>query len=253
MIFDMHEPHFVEAHISGLWDAPRGRWVALLKTAARAADVITVTEFTQDPTGDWVPEGFAKVHFTGLGRNECAIFYRIDTFPRALERWCIPISKTPYALGSGKVRPRVHLLGVELEHHTGRKVNIEVFHTPSAIEGRNALIRGVRRTKALLECFSSIQTHKRAELRGEANLLAADWNLNLKLAWVRALLKVRLRGWHSAWRKMPSDGSHGERLIDGVRVSRQLRVLGTSRLANSFAPFDHRMVLTVIGWRPTKR
>lgn len=245
------QPHFTQVHISGLWDAPHDRWVALIKSAVRTgADIITITEFTQSPLKGWLPEGFQILHFTGDGRNECAILYRTSVFRPSKQRpWCIPISKTPYALGSGKVRPRVHLTGIELEHaETGNLVNVEVFHTPSAIEGRNALIRGVRRTKAMLECLSSIAAHRKAELRGEANILAADWNLNLRLVWVAALLRARLRGFRNAWRVLPKGGSHGKRLIDGIRVSKKLRVIGSSRLASLIRPFDHRMVITELAW-----
>jgi hypothetical protein len=245
---NMREPHFTEVHLSGLWDAPRPRWVALIKAAAYEADVITITEFTQLPIGAWTPDGFELIYYPGQGRNECAILYKTKTFPRVLDRWCIPISRTPYALGSGKIRPRIHLLGAELEHVSGERANIEVWHAPSAIEGKNGLIRGVRRVKALFEALTAINLHRKAELRGEANVLAADWNLNLKRPWVAALLRAKLRGLRNAWRIWPQGGSHGDRLIDGIRVSRKLRIVGSSRLAKPFAPFDHRMVMTELAW-----
>lgn len=240
---------FNHTHVSGLWDAPRERWLVLLKSVFRDSDVVTVTEFTQSPIGEWLPEGWAKIHVDGAGRNECAIFYRLDTWA-PVERWCIPISKTPYALGSGKVRPRVHLLGAALRHvKSGRVVNFEVFHTPSAIEGKNGLIRLVRRSKAMLECLSAISLHRRADLKGEPVVLAADWNLNLKLVWVQAFLRARLRRLRSAWKRpLPDDGSHGKRLIDGIRISKHLRAIGRgSRLRSLIRPFDHRSVTTVLG------
>jgi hypothetical protein len=242
---------FVHTHLSGLWDASKDRWAVVLRAALSGTDILTITEWTQKPLGpEWFKDhGFTLVEFTGYGREECAIAVRDTTF-KVTDRWCIPISKTAYALGSGKIRPRVHLAGVELEHRdSGHVLNVEVFHTPSAIEGRNSLIRGVKRVRALMECFSAIRAHRKTELAGEPVLLAADWNLNLKLPWVAALLKVQLRGLRSAWKRpFPKDGSHGKRLIDGVRISRKLRALGKgSRLRGRFAPFDHRMVRTVLG------
>lgn len=252
MIGTMPERDFTHIHVSGLWDAPRARWIALLKSAMRIADVITVTEFTQDPTHGWLPDGWSKVHFSGAGRNECAIFWKQSTFRTTRESpWIIPISKTPYALGSGKIRPRVHLLGLELEHiATGKTANFEVFHTPSAIEGHGGLVAGVRRTRAMLECLSAVNIHRKTELKGEATVLSADWNLNLKLPWVQAFFRSRLRGFRSAWRRpLPSQGSHGKRLIDGPRFTNKLKLSRSSRLAGIFRPFDHRMVITEFAFR----
>lgn len=238
---------FTHAHISGLWDARDRLWRIALSQAIKAgADVITVTEFTLDPIE--APKGWTKIHFSGEGRKECAIFF--DNSVWALtERWCIPISKTLYALGSGKIRPRVHLVGVELVHRaSGEILNVEVYHAPSAIEGGKGLVNGVRRVKAALECFAAIRAHRRRELKGEASILAADWNLDLRKAWVRALLKTRV-GLRNGWGKLPRDGTRGKRIIDGVRyTAKHVRAIGGTRLGPQTPTFDHRMVLTRFGW-----
>lgn len=248
---------FAHTHVSGLWDASKFRWADVLRAALRDSDIVTITEWTQTPLDPaWFKDrGFTLVRFDGdIGRTECAIAVKDATF-KVTDRWCIPISKTLYALGSGKIRPRVCLAGVEVRHlESDRVVNFEVFHSPSAIEGKGGLIAGVRRVKANLECYAGIRQHRRIELKGEPLVVAADWNLDLKKLWVQTLLKTRV-GMQNAWKRpWPRGGSHGPRLIDGLRYTKHLRALGRgSRLGNPMPPFDHIMVKTVLGLHKRKR
>lgn len=251
----MTRPTFVHIHASGLWDAPAERWQAYVNWLCGKADIVTLTEVTLRRFN--VPRGWDVVWFSGAGRNECAVLFKTSVFERTDEvAWAVPISRTPYALGSGKVRPRVHLIGVELRHkRSGNIVNAEVFHTPSAVEGKGGLIKGVRRVTALLECFSGVTAHRKVDLRGEASFVAADWNLDHKKAWVRALLRSSVRGFRTAWRDpLPRQGNmHFGRLIDGVRFTKQLVLVERSRVLGRFSPFDHRAIRTEFGWRAAPR
>lgn len=237
-------PDFTHIQLSGLWDASPARWQAAIDAACKRADIVTVTESTL--LRFHAPHGFVLIHFEGPGRNECSILYRKEMFEETGEDpWCLPVSKTPYALGSGKIRPRIHLLGVELRHRrTSEVVNAEVLHTPSAIEGKGGLVAGVRRTKALTEALAAITAHRKSELRGEASIIGGDWNLDLRKKWVQAFYRSTLRGFRNAWRTLPKSGTHGKRVIDGVRFTKRLRVVGSSAVLAPVAGFDHRMVRT---------
>lgn len=246
-----HQPEFEHIHLSGLWDAPKVRWAAAITMAHRLASVVSVTEFTLAPVK--APKGWAVYHPSGEGRKECAIFWDTEVWDDPQGKFAEPISHTDYALGSGKTRPPVHLIGLSLRHRaTGKRVTFEVLHTPSAIEGHGGLVAGVRRAKAMNEAMTGILKRRKAH-KHEDTVLSGDWNLNLKLPWVQAYFRARLRGFRNGWRIMPKSGTHGKRLIDGVRITRRLRIIGSSMVLSPVAGFDHRMVLTTIGWRASKR
>jgi hypothetical protein len=250
----MAEPTFTHVHLSGLWDASHARWATALTEAMSAGDVVSLTEYTQEPLPlHWFEaRGWGAVHFTGPGRAEGLIIWDKKVFDDPRDKFCLPISTTPFALGKGTIRPRTYLTGVTLRHRaSGKSVTFEVYHSPSAVEGKGGLIARARRAKAWLECLGAIVKHKRVELKGQQTVLSADWNVDLRLAWARALLAARLPGFKSAWIRFPQGfGTHGKRVIDGPRHTRRLRVLnGGSRLGKIINGFDHRMVVTDFGWR----
>lgn len=242
---------FKHVHLSGLWDASHARWAAALTEAMRVGDVVSVTEYTQEPLPlHWfAARGWGAVHFTGAGRSEGLIIWDKEVFDDPSDRFCLPISTTPFALGKGTIRPRTHLTGVSLRHRkAGKRVTFEVYHSPSAVEGKGGLIERARRAKAWLECLGAIAKHKR-ELKGRAVVLSADFNIDLRKRWARTLLATRLRGFRSAWRKLPAGGTHGKRIIDGVRYTRKLRLTMATRLGKIIDGFDHRMVITGFAFR----
>lgn len=246
---------FTHAHFSGLWNASALDWREAVETATVVASVVTFTETTvRNPSAG---RKWGAYHGEERpGANEGSVLWNGAVFEQAGPGFAVPISSTVYALGNGRPRPRVHLIGVPLRHReTGRLVVVAVFHMPSAVEGRNALVRGVRRSTAYVEALAGMREQRRA-LRevhpGAAFLFAGDLNLNVRRPWVRAFLKAGLPGLRSAWKTMPKRGTHGRRVIDDALHSRRLKVEGSARRLARPDGFDHAPVLTRFRFRKEK-
>lgn len=248
---------FTTAHASGLWTAPRQAWAQLEHDLARLATLVTYTETTTP--GAIVGRRAGWDHYPGdnrPGANENTITWDHDTWDPLGPGFTEAITQTLYALGNGHTRPPVHATVQPLQHTpTSRQLAVIVIHAPSAIQGRGRLIGGVRRTIANLEMYAGLRRLRR-RLRqqhpGIAFLIVGDWNLDHRLAWVRALLRTRV-GLRNAWHKLPPPhrGTHGRRVIDAGRHSRHLKTNGTELLHHR-PPFDHTPTRTTYQWRPRK-
>jgi hypothetical protein len=247
---------FTHAHFSGRWDASARDWRRATRRATALASVVTFTETTSRnprPVGAW-----AAYHGEERpGANEGSVLWDGDVWEQHGPGFAVPVSRTIFALGNGKPRPRVHLIGVPLRHKpTGRVVVVAVFHMPSAVESARGLVPGVRRSAALVEACAGMVAYRRG-LRKEypraAFLFAGDLNLNVRRPWVRAFLRAALPGLRTAWKRLPERGTHGSRVIDDARHSRRLQVVGTARRLAKPDGFDHAPLLTRFRFRKGRR
>lgn len=245
----MSATSFALPHCSGLWDAPAVQWAALTGRLCALGSIVTFTETTtHKPHG---PKGWLAYHGEQKpGAFECSVLWDGAVWEQIGKGFAEPVSKTTFALGNGKPRPQVHLVGVVLRHRaTGHELIVSVVHTPSAVEAARGLVHGARRAVAYTETLAGI-TRVRKSLRKAhpkaAFVVNGDWNLNLRLPWVSPLLRAGLRGLKSSWRHMPKSGTHGSgrRVIDGGRHSRRLVTKRGSTVLKRQAHFDHSPVLT---------
>ena len=152
--------------------------------------------------------------------------------------------------GSSKLRDPIHATIVVLYDTVARRrMAWAVIHLPSAVERDLAKrhrtaraaqwLAAARGTKRRLNKLS-----RRYKCHGRA--IAADWNINLKRRWARALLKTLAPRYTLAWKSMPAGGTHGSRLIDAVIYRGQLSAW--SQLAPDDDSSDHRPFLTHFTW-----
>lgn len=251
----MAMPAFYHVHHSGLWDASAAHWGVAVARACRAASVVSLTETTVfKPSG---PKGWHAYHGESRpGANEATILWDGDVWEAVGRGFAVPLSKTPFALGKGTIRPRVHAIGQVLRHRTsGRVVVFLVVHTPSAVEGAGRLVAGARRANAYRETLAGLSRLRRSLRKAHpdaAFVISGDWNLNLRLRWAKALLRTAMPGVRSSWRRMPKDGTHGPRVIDDARHTRRLTTRG-SILLPRVPTFDHTPVLTLFRFGKARR
>lgn len=250
-------PDFVHVRASGLWDASASEWSAAVRYVTGLGDVCSFTETTlHEPKP---PQGWHSWHgHETPGANEASILWDGRVWEVAGPGFSVPVSKTTFALGNGKPRPRIHLTGIPLRHRkTGRVVIFSEVHTPSAVEGKKGLVQGVRRSLAYRETLAGITAQRRALRKvypGAAFVVGGDWNVNLRLPWARATLRAALPGLASSWRRLPVRGSHGNgrRVIDDTRHSSRVTTVGATLLLRPKG-FDHTPVLTRFRFRRKAR
>lgn len=245
-------PDFTYARASGLWDAGELAWVNAVRYVTRYGSVTGFTETTHH-----VPlrAGWGTYRATTQGANECTIMWKRTVWEQAGPATAIQVSHTPYALGNGKPRPPIHLTVVPLQHRrTGRVVIFAEVHTPSAVEGHRGLLDRYRRAQVYRETLAGITRARRYYRRQYPDapwIQGGDWNLNLRLPWVRALLAGALPGLRSSWRKLPHRGTfgNGRRVIDDVRHTRDVVTPGATLLQRPEG-FDHTPLMAEFRFRP---
>lgn len=225
-------------HSSGKNDRSLASVKKALSLYATAANLITLTEQQHRDSVDlWMP-GWEVVKQTGPGAGDPAVLIRSDDWE--VERvWVDKLSDKEQRRGPGGPPP-AHALTVLLGHRKTRKTLIvSVAHLPSHVQGDwrdNAY-----RVKLWRECVKGWRSkvEPRRKRYGAKIAYIADWNLDIKKAWVRAVLRGYFPGLKLTWKKpFPNDGTHHKRIIDATLTN--LRVKRKAVLVRDDDSSDHR-------------
>lgn len=178
-------------------------------------------------------EGYGFIAGDKTGRDDCGIMWNE-------EEWEVIHAKTfnvaEYMAGN------IGAALVVLKHKTSRKkIVVSVVHLPSAVEG-SGRVEGGRAAEWYLARRNWVSTTKKIAKRFGVRsiLLVADWNLDLKKAWVRALIKSQHPKWKWVWKTFPTVGTHGNRLIDFTLFKGPLRVVERPQIHGITKASDHR-------------
>lgn len=232
----------VTVHASGRAGATTEQWWALLDEYALGAHVLTLTE-----TGGagrllrvWALRRGWWLYWTDAepGQGEIAVLVRKD-YGQGIRFKLRRLS--PFTLRTSRKAP-IWALKVLVQHNHGGTVWVTVAHLPAHVE-RGRVTEGWASTvyRSCLVGWAGMRFGREAG----GHIFAADWNLNHRRPWVRALLAAALPGTVTGWdaANLPMSGTFGARLIDGHRAS--LRVLMHSAVLRPVNGFDHRGVLTI--------
>lgn len=233
----------VTVHGSGKVTATPDQWRELLDEYALGANVLTLTE--TGGQGELL-ERWAEVRGWWLywsdaepGQGEIAVLVRKSYGEGVRVRWR---RLSPLRLRTSRKAP-IWALKVLVEHVHGGRVWVTVAHLPAHVEGRRGLLAGWA-SEVYRSCLLGWAGMRFGHQAG-GHIIAADWNLNHRLRWVRVMLGLAFPGTRTGWdaRALPMDGTFGGRLIDGHRST--LRVLMHSAVLRPIYGFDHRGVMTI--------
>lgn len=257
-------PTFHHIHCSSRFDRSPASLESDLDTWMGASDLITVTEVTNNARAARLREtgwGYYNASI-GVDSDNCAVAWDTSTWHRVYGK-VVRLSSGTFDRLNGMNNLYIYSCTVVLKHTaSGHKLMVSVSHLPSHIEGPGgwAHIDGWQaRKRAVLTALSHWSTHVSSLSliqRTDAQLIVADWNLNLKATWVRQLLHDT---WGSdyalAWQNMPTSGGslhggptapagspgqgHHDRIIDGSLYS-GLNVASHPQLMARVSSSDHR-------------
>lgn len=208
---------------------------AALRLHRRNCSVITGTEATRPKWDTLLTEdGWQAFHEAGdYGRADPWVAWDPALWT-LVANWTVQLSAVTY---NGR---RVHAAVAVLDHKGfGRRVAFLSIHFPAHLEGDMRRDRATTRTRAYRSALAGLRelvAHIRLTYPGTAVVLGADWNLNIRRRWVRALLRLGLSGTGlTLVRPIPDKGSHGKRLIDWAATDLD----GNGAVLPHISPFDH--------------
>lgn len=214
------------------------------------SSLITVTEVTNNNRSAKLAEKgwryFNAKDDQGRDADNCAIAWRTDTWHRRTGK-ILRLSNNTFDRTFGLQNLYIYACTVVLTHANGQRLLVSVAHPPAHIEGpggfKTTTQGWLARKNAYLSALKNWSRHvsdMQRKQQVDATLIVADWNLNLKDNWVRALLKEHWGDYKLSWKHFPTEGGSlgGQRIIDGS-LYRGMSTDGAELMARS-ASSDHR-------------
>lgn len=229
-------------HSSSRFDRSPATLSRAMDSYTAKAAVVTLTEVGDDQrVKAAIKNGFRLLNTDYGGWDDCAISVnkaRFDVVHH--EGYKLPMSNQGE---TGKFTSRAQIAVLE-DKDTGQFFVVSVAHFPAHLEGDMARGRKTERTVAWLLNTQALRrrvNELKRKYKCDGALIVADWNLNFKKPWVRALFKAKFPYWKCSWRApYPKDGTHNARIIDATLYKGNIRVFEEARLLPDDDSSDHR-------------
>lgn len=244
-------PPIRHVHASGRFDQSVSAFEDGLRGYRAVSSLITVTEVDNDKRArELKAAGWDGVWGNLSPRDDCGISWLEKDWGRV---WAgtLELSHRRYKNERGKITGRTAGAFAVLDHASGKRGVIASAHTP---HGMQAELQHDRvKTDVALAYVSITRAYRTRALalarRHDADfvILNADWNLNVRLAWVRAWFRTYRRGtglrlnWTPPY---PVRGTHGHELIDAT-LYRGLSLAAPSSIMSPNKDDDHVAYLNV--------
>jgi len=243
--------YFVHDHLSGRFTVSAAQEEAAVDASMRVCDLFTTTEVSKPAQARALREpGWTAIFGNKGPRDDCGISIRNERF-RLIEGGTATLShltyqtesfgvadthEGAYAVIEDKRSVFKHAVGVVVVAHLphGMQDDIRLNRPGSDVaKAYRDIVRGARQ----------LATDLRREHKANWTMIVADWNLNVKNAWVPLYLKSQFPTYHLNWqRPYPKRGTFGNMIFDfallrGIDNRRNPTILSRS------PGFDH------LGWR----
>lgn len=220
------------------------------------AEIITWTEVEHEHRERAMREALPKWgHITGdkSYANDCGISFN----PNRLSLLFCDHDRTTesrYPNVKGMLRdPAYATYAVFKDNETGNVVVVAVVHLASSVEGDLRIKRITKRTISWTTGFIGTKRRTNRLMKvwdADAAAIVADFNVDFKMAWVRALIKAMAPSYSHTWRVHRIDGgTHGRRLIDATLLRGRLRVQGSAVLMPDDNSSEHRPYRERLFWK----
>jgi hypothetical protein len=258
-------PQFQHIHCSSRFDRTPAQLEIDLDNWMKTASIVTMTEVGNDRHAAQLAEkGWGYLYVKGAAPgDDCGIAWHkrdwdlVKRFDQRISTIRIP---------RGKVNAQQWFISVLLRGRAmGHTLLVCVTHMPAHLQGRGGQHWGTWdahwkiRKAAYQQAMKNYSTHVKALARkhkADAVLVIADWNLNLKLAWVQHYMNVHWgKDYRQAWKRFPTSGGsrfgkqvvplgapgkgHGDPIIDGT-LYHGVEVAVEPNLMTPVRSSDHR-------------
>lgn len=247
-------------HSSSRFDRSPRSLKGAARRYAKRADLITYTEVEAQPREDSLASlsvlGFGTITGDKSYANDCAIQFRIHRF-QLVAHGNTSTEAERYANVKGLLRDPAYVTWAVLKDLiTGDVLVVAVVHLASSIEGDLAVKRVTKRTMAFLTGFRGtlrIANGLAKKHNADGVMIVADFNLNFKLAWVRALIKTLAPSYRVTWKALAylpeKAGTHGGRVIDATLMKGRLGTHDGASLMRDDPSSDHRPYRERLFWK----
>ena len=195
----------VHVHSSSRYSrSPESLRRAIEDYIAAGADVITFTEVAASPREKplYSFKGWGALTGDLHARNDGGIMWDTTKWV-ALEEFNHEIATVSWFTTRGHKFPNIAATSVILKSIlTGKTMLVSVAHMPPAVQGPTGFLGMPRRLAAYASALEGWRTFWRTQRR-EKNLdglmIVADWNLDLRLPWVRAYFNQNFPKFDVVW------------------------------------------------------
>jgi len=248
-------------HSSSRYDRSVASLIQAAKRYKFFADIITWTEVEHQHRELALHEALPNWrHITGdkSYANDCGISFRPNRFGlKFFDHDRATDSRYPNV--KGMLRDPAYATYAVLEDlETGDVVVVAVVHLASSVEGDLRIKRITKRTISWTTGFIGVKRRAnrlKKAWKADGVMLVADWNVDFKQAWVRALVKAMAPSYRVTWTDPNSveGGTHGRRLIDATLLRGRLAVRGSARLMRDDKSSDHRPYRERLFWKKRRQ
>lgn len=259
-------PQFHHIHCSSRFDRSPASLETDLDTWMSESSLVTVTEVTNDARAARLREkgwGYYNAKDDqGRDADNCAIAWENATWHRLTGK-ITRLSNNTFDRRYGMQNIYIYSCTVVLKNvSSGHKLLVSVTHFPAHIEGPGGWNHSTgwqARKNAYMNALTNWSKHVKDlsdKMNIDAQLICADWNLNLKADWVQVLLGNHWGNEYSlVWSNFPTDGGslhggpavpndapgkgHHDRIIDGS-MTNGLSVVNHPSLMARVSSSDHR-------------
>jgi hypothetical protein len=248
---------FTHIHCSSRFDRSAASLEADMDVWMTKADLITVTEVTNDHRAATLAEQGWKYFNSKIdnGSDNCGITWDTSVWAEQSHH-VVRLENIRYWTLTHHISPMVYAITVILKHkQTNHKLMVSCSHMPAHVQGQGHFAgnggqtdiewraRKLAYTTAMANWSNTVK-NQMTRYKPDHVLCVADWNLDLKEGWVRQYLHDHWdsAGMQLAWQGFSSLGTSidgGNRVIDGS-LYRGMTIAVEPRIMAGVASSDHK-------------
>ena len=244
---------FTHIHSSSKWSGTVESLLAAAQGYNLVADLVTYTEVDKGTReAGWREAGgkdFGLVSGDHGGRNDAVIAFRKEKLT-LIHSDMVVVPNSGFTRPNGNESALLYGTLAVFETTDKKRFAVMVVHLSSSVEGDFAKKTPTERTREWVRAFHILRKALRAaqkEYKCEAAFFIADFNLNFKFKWVRALVKTLAPSFSVTWGAIHSKlGTHGRRVIDATLGRGKFKVIRKPRLFKDDNSSDHRPYVEVL-------
>lgn len=249
---------FTHIHTSSRFDRADVDFRKALASYFDSCDLLTLTEVSAERRerilrGEAQTAGFGTLTGDRNGSDDCGVAWKLSRFTKTWGATVRIGTATAKDVHPFVAVPPSAACVVLQDSRTGLRMLVSVLHTPAGVEFGNGFRDGavaVRLWLARQRAWRKVWNDLAREHNVDAILICADWNVDIKRPFFRALFQRIQPGMKPTlrYRALPKRGTHGHRLIDFSFIRGRLRVWRPPVILRHDGSSDHSPFLEVLAF-----